>query len=312
MDSGARSGTLPHACHDPTGSPGDDTRVTRTTAGLGSTATRDRATAVGLVVIACTSPQIGAAFAITLFDELGPAGAAFLRLTFAAVVLWAIWRPRLAGDLRLPVAFGVSLGLMNWSFYEAISRIPLAVAVTIEFAGPLLVAVIGSRRPLDLLWVALAAAGIVLLVGPGGQAVDPVGVAFALAAAVCWMAYIYLSKRTGAAFPGGSGLAIAMAVGALIVLPAGVLQGGGEFAQPQLLGTALIVAVTSSVLPYSLELEALRRIPESVFGVLMSIDPAVAALVGFIALGQELGVRELVAIAMVVVASAGAAALSHR
>ncbi len=286
--------------------------MTRTTAGLGSTATRDRATAAGLVLIASTSPQIGAAFAITLFDELGPAGAAFLRLTFAAIVLWAIWRPRLAGDLRLPVAFGVSLGLMNWSFYEAISRIPLAIAVTIEFAGPLLVAVIGSRRPLDLVWVLLAAAGIVLLVGPGGEAVDPVGVAFALAAAGCWMAYIYLSKRTGAAFPGGSGLAIAMAVGALIVLPAGVLQGGGEFAQPQLLGTALIVALTSSVLPYSLELEALRRIPESVFGVLMSIDPAVAAVVGFIALGQELGLRDLVAIAMVVVASAGAAALSHR
>lgn len=281
-------------------------------AGLGSTARRDRLTAVGLVLIASTSPQIGAAFAITLFDQLGPGGAAFLRLTFAAIVLWAIWRPRLTGDLRLPVAFGVSLGLMNWSFYEAISRIPLAIAVTIEFAGPLLVAVLGSRRPLDLLWVALAAAGIVLLVGPGGGQVDPVGVVFALVAAGCWMAYIYLSKRTGAVFPGGSGLAIAMAVGALVVLPAGVIQGDGGLLQPQLVGTALIVALTSSVLPYSLELEALRRIPESVFGVLMSVDPAIAAIVGFVALGQELGVRELVAIAMVVVASAGAAALSHR
>lgn len=282
------------------------------TVGLGSTARRDRLTAVGLVLIASTSPQIGAAFAITLFDELGPAGAAFLRLTFAAIVLWVVWRPRLTGDLRLPIAFGVSLGLMNWSFYEAISRIPLAIAVTIEFAGPLLVAVIGSRRPLDLLWVALAAAGIVLLVGPGGEQVDPVGVVFALVAAGCWMAYIYLSKRTGAVFPGGSGLAIAMAVGALVVLPAGVIQGDGGLLQPQLVGTALIVALTSSVLPYSLELEALRRIPESVFGVLMSVDPAIAAIVGFIALGQELGLQELVAIAMVVVASAGAAALSHR
>ena len=286
--------------------------MTRTTAALGSTATRDRATAVGLVLIACTSPQIGAAFAITLFDELGPAGAAFLRLTFAAVVLWAIWRPRLAGDLRLPVAFGVSLGLMNWSFYEAISRIPLAIAVTIEFAGPLLVAVIGSRRPLDLLWVVLAAAGIVLLVGPGGEAVDPVGVAFALAAAVCWMAYIYLSKRTGAAFPGGSGLAIAMAVGALVVLPAGVTHVPTAIAQPGLLGTALVVAVLSSVLPYSLDLEALRRLPEAVFGVLMSLDPAIAAVVGFVVLGQALGARELVAIGMVVVASAGSAGLGHR
>ena len=224
----------------------------------------------------------------------------------------AIWRPRLAGDLRLAGAFGVALGLMNWSFYEAIARIPLGVAVTIEFTGPLLVAVIGSRRPLDLVWIALAAAGIVLLVDPGGGSLDPVGVGFALAAAACWMAYIYLSKRTGAAFPGGSGLAIAMAVGALIVLPAGVIQADGALAEPELLGSALVVALLSSVLPYSLELEALRRLPESVFGVLMSLDPAVAALVGFVLLRQDLGARDVLAIAMVVVASAGAASLSHR
>jgi inner membrane transporter RhtA len=148
---------------------------------------RGRASAVGLVVVAAVSPQLGAAFAVSLFDDLSPAGAAFLRLFFAAIVLWAIWRPRLTGDLRLAGAFGASLGLMNWSFYEAIDRIPLAFAVTIEFAGPLLVAVIGSRRPLDGLWVVLAAVGIVLLVAPGGGSVDPVGVGFALAAAVCWM-----------------------------------------------------------------------------------------------------------------------------
>ena len=273
---------------------------------------RERAAAVGLVLVAALSPQVGAAFAVTLFDDLGPAGAAFLRLAFAAIVLWAIWRPRLAGDLRLAGAFGAALGLMNWSFYEAIDRIPLAVAVTIEFAGPLLVAVIGSRRPLDGVWIALAAAGIVLLVDPGGGSVDPVGVGFALAAGACWMAYIYLSKRTGAAFPGGSGLAIAMAVGALIVLPAGVIQAGGELAEPEMLGSALVVALASSVLPYSLELVALRRLPESVFGVLMSLDPAVAALAGFVLLRQDLGARDLLAIAMVIVASAGATSLSYR
>src|SRR5918995_5769229 len=271
-----------------------------------------RAAAVGLVLVAGMSPQVGAAFAVTLFDELRPAGAAFLRLAFAAIVLWAIWRPRLAGDLRLAGAFGVALGLMNWSFYEAIHRIPLGVAVTIEFAGPLLVAVIGSRRVLDGVWIALAAAGIVVLVDPGGGSMDPAGVGFALVAAACWMAYIYLSKRTGAAFPGGSGLALAMAVGALIVLPAGLIQGDGTLAEPDLLGSALVVALASSVLPYSLELVALRRLPEAVFGVLMSLDPAVAALAGFVMLGQDLGVRELVAIAMVVVASAGAASLTHR
>jgi inner membrane transporter RhtA len=273
---------------------------------------RERAVAVGLVIAAAVSPQLGAAFAVTLFDELGPAGAAFLRLALAAIVLCVIWRPRLAGDLRLAGALGVSLGLMNWSFYESIARLPLGVAVTIEFAGPLLVAVLGSRRPLDLVWIALAAAGIVLLVGPGAESVDPVGVAFALAAGACWAAYIYLNKRTGAAFPGGSGLAIAMAVGALVVLPAGVLQAGSALAEPELLGTAFVVAILSSVLPYSLDLEALRRLPEAVFGVLMSLDPAVAAVVGVLLLNQALGARDVLAIAMVVVASAGAASLSHR
>ncbi len=273
---------------------------------------RERAIAVGLVIAAAVSPQIGAAFAVTLFDELGPAGAAFLRLGIAAIILWAIWRPRLAGDLRLVGAFGVSLGLMNWSFYEAIDRIPLGVAVTIEFAGPLLVAVIGSRRPLDVVWIALAAVGIVVLVDPGGGSVDSAGVAFALAAGACWMAYIFLNKRVGAAFPGGSGLALAMAVGALIVLPAGVIQADGALLEPDLLGSALVVALLSSVLPYSLDLEALRRLPEAVFGVLMSLDPAVAALVGFVALGQALGAREVFGIALVVVASAGAASLTHR
>jgi inner membrane transporter RhtA len=281
---------------------------------------RERGIAVGLVIVAAISPQLGAAVAVTLFDELGPAGAAFLRLAFAAVILLAIWRPRLrgerrvTGDLRLAAAFGVALGLMNWTFYESIARLPLGIAVTIEFSGPLLVAVLGSRRPLDLVWVILAAAGIVLLVGPGGEtAVDPVGVAFALAAAVCWMSYILLNKRTGTAFPGGTGLAIAMAVGALVVLPAGVIEGnGGLVAHPGLLAPALLVAILSSVLPYSLDVEALRRLPASVFGVLMSLDPAVAAVIGFVILGQALGSREIAAIGMVVVASAGAATLSHR
>jgi inner membrane transporter RhtA len=273
---------------------------------------RERGVAVGLVLAAAGSLQVGAAFAVTLFDELGPGGAVLLRLAFAAVVLWAIWRPRLEGDLRIAGAFGVALGLMNWSIYESMDRIPLGVAVTIEFTGPLLVGVIGSRRPLDGLWVVLAAAGIVLLADPGGGSIDGLGVLFAFSAAGCWMAYIYLSKRAGAAFPGGSGLALAMAIGALIVLPAGLVQGAGSLGEPDLLAAALAVALASSVLPYSLELEALRRIPEAVFGVLMSLQPVVAALAGFIVLGQDLGAAELAAIAMVVVASAGAAGLSGR
>ena len=279
------------------------------------TSSRERPVAVGLVLAAAGSLQVGAAFAITLFDELGPGGAAFLRLAFAAAVLWALWRPRIPSrppDLRVAIAFGVALGLMNWSIYEAIDRIPLGVAVTIEFAGPLLVAVIGSRRPLDAAWVALAAIGILLLADPGGGSADGLGVLFSLTAAGCWIAYIHLSKRAGAAFAGGNGLALAMVVGALVVLPAGLIQGEAALLEPDLLGSALIVALASSVLPYSLELEALRRLPAAVFGVLMSLQPAVAALAGLVVLGQELGAPELAAIAMVVVASAGAAALGGR
>jgi inner membrane transporter RhtA len=272
-----------------------------------------RAAAVGMVLAAAASLQVGAAFAFTLFDEIGAAGAAFLRLGFAAVVLWAIWRPRVRTRdraLRVAVAFGVSLGLMNLMIYESMARIPLGVAVTIEFAGPLLVAVIASRRALDGVWIVLAAAGIVILADPGGGSTDAEGVAFALGAAACWMAYIHLSKRVGGLYPGGHGLALAMAVGALVVLPFGIGGALDAAGDPSLLGAGLVVALASSVLPYSLELEALRRLPAGVFGVLMSLEPAVAALAGFVVLGQDLGAREVAAIAMVVVASAGAAAYS--
>jgi len=275
-----------------------------------------RPAAVAMVLAAAGSLQVGAAFAVTLFDDLGPGGAAFLRLLLAAIVLLALWRPRVRGhsmaDLRIAAAFGLALGLMNWSIYEAMDRIPLGVAVTIEFWGPLAVAVVGSRRALDLLWVALAALGIVLLAGPGGGGIDAGGVALALLAGGCWAAYIGLSARTGQAFPGGTGLAIAMAVGAVVVLPAGIAQGGAALVHPGLLASALVVALASSVLPYSLELEALRRLPGAVFGVLMSLEPAVAALAGLAVLGQALVPREWAAIGLVVTASAGAAALGGR
>jgi inner membrane transporter RhtA len=282
----------------------------------GRTAGGGRPAAVAMVLAAAGSLQVGAAFAVTLFDDLGAGGAAFLRLLLAAAVLLAFWRPRLRGhslaDLRTAGAFGIGLGLMNWAIYEAIDRIPLGVAVTIEFWGPLAVAVLGSRRALDLVWVALAACGILLLAKPGGGDIDAAGVALALLAGGCWAAYIGLSTRTGRAFPGGTGLAIAMAVGALVVFPAGAVQGGSALLQPGLLASALVVALASSVLPYSLELEALRRLPGAVFGVLMSLEPAVAALAGLAVLGQSLVAREWVAIALVVTASAGAAALGAR
>jgi inner membrane transporter RhtA len=197
---------------------------------------------------------------------------------------------------------------MNLCIYEAMDRIPLGIAVTIEFWGPLAVAVIGSRRTLDLLWVALAAAGIVLLADPGGS-LDTAGVAFAFAAGGLWVGYILLSVRVGAVYPGGTGLAIAMVFGALVTLPFGV---GPDLFAPEMLAAGAAVALASSVIPYSLELEALRRLPARVFGVLMSLEPAVAALAGLVVLGQALALDEWAAIALVVVASAGATMTPNR
>ncbi len=267
--------------------------------------------AAALVFAGVVSVQAGAALATTLFDELGPGGAVFLRSLSAALIVAALFRPRWRArpreHLRLAALFGLSLAAMNFSIYQALDRIPLGVAVTLEFVGPLLVAVLGSRRPIDGLWVLLAAIGIVLLSGGvGGEGVDAAGAAFALIAGAAWGAYILLSARVGSVFEGGSGLAIAMAVAAVLVAPVGIADGGGELVDPRLLALGAAVGLLSSVIPYSLELEALRTLRPSVFGVLMSLEPAVAALIGFIALDQGLASVEVVAIAMVVVASAGA------
>ena len=265
-----------------------------------------------LVLAAVASVQFGAALAKTLFDELGAEGTVFVRTLAAAIVLALIWRPRLAGhtrrDLGLAIAFGLVLAAMNLCFYASLDRIPLGIAVTFEFVGPLGVAVFGSRRPLDLLWVALAAAGILLLSDFGaGGGLDGLGVALALAAGGFWAAYILLSARVGQAFPGGAGLALAMLVATVPLAPVGIASAGGELLVPWILLVGAAVGVLSSAIPYTLELEALRRLPVGVFGVLMSMEPAVAALAGFVVLGEELATRELAAILLVVAASAGAA-----
>lgn len=269
----------------------------------------DRAPPIGLVLCGVTSIQFGAALAATMFDDLGAAGVSLLRLGFAAVVLTVLSRPRVRGrrpaDLRLVALFGVTLGGMNLFFYEALDRIPLGVAVTIEFAGPLAIAVATSRRRLDLVWAAIAAVGIVLLSNPFGAGIDGVGLVLILAAAACWAAYILIAQRATRAYDGSEGLAIAMVVAALVPLVPGVLEAGSTLVRPQWLALGAAVALASSVIPYSLETEALRRLPANVFGVLMSLEPAVAALAGFLVLGQALGVRDLVAIALVVAASVG-------
>ena len=202
---------------------------------------------------------------------------------------------------------GVVTGLVAGALL-ATTGAPASAAVTIEIAGPMAVAVFASRRPLDLLWVALAVGGILLLADPGGGSLNAGGVLFALLAATMWACYILLSVRTGRVFPGGSGLALAMVVGAVLIAPLGIADGGSNLLRPDLLAAGAAVALASSVIPYSLDLEALRLIPARVFGVLMSLEPAVAALAGLVVLGQDLLAREWLAIAFVVVASAGATA----
>ncbi len=265
-----------------------------------------------LVLTAAVSIQFGAAVGATLFDDLGPAGVSLLRLGLAAPILLLVWRPNprdhAAGDLWLAALFGLVLGAMNLFFYLALDRIPLGIAVTIEFAGPLAVGVLGSHRRADVGFAALAASGIVLLASAdagGDGPLDRLGLLFIAIAAVCWAAYILLAQRAGQRFTGGRGLALASGVAALVPLGPGIAQGGSDLLHPGYLALGLVVALMSSVIPYSLETESLRRIRASVFGVLMSLEPAIAAVAGFLILGQALGARECVAIVFVITASIG-------
>jgi inner membrane transporter RhtA len=211
------------------------------------------------------------------------------------------------------VAFGVILGTMNWSFYEALNRLPLGVAVTIEFTGPLIVAVIGSRRPLDLVWVTLAAGGVALLASRGAhEGVHVAGILLVLVAAACWALYIVLSKRVGSAFAQLDGLAVALAVGTLLVIPAGIVEGGAALGRPGVLAGGLGVAMLSSLVPYSLELIALRRLSAGRFGLLMCLQPAVATLAGVIVLGESVTAVLVIALLMVVAASVGTTLASPR
>jgi inner membrane transporter RhtA len=261
-----------------------------------------------LVLLGIVSVQVGAAVAKQLFTVAGAAGTVTLRLVVAALVLVVIWRPSLRMDRRtllVVVTYGVVLAVMNLCFYAALARIPLGAAVTIEFLGPLAVAVAGSRRWLDGLWVLLAGVGVVLLTRvQGGLALS--GVLFALAAGACWAAYILVTAKLGSKTSDGKGLALAMVVGAVVALPFGVSSAGTAMLDPVVLAAGLAVALMSSVIPYSLELEALRRMPPRVFGILMSLEPAVAALAGLLLLGEHLKPAQWVAVCCVVIASVGA------
>ena len=243
-----------------------------------------------------------------LFSAVGSLGTVALRLSFAAAVLMLLWRPSLRMNRRtwpVVLGYGVTLGSMNLCFYLALARIPLGIAVTIEFLGPLTVALAGSRRWLDALWAVLAAGGVVLLMEGRGD-LSLIGVLFALAAGTFWGLYILLGAALGRHTTAGNGLALAMAVAALVAVPFGVADSGTALLRPGVLAAGLGVALLSSVIPYSLDLEALRRLPPRVFGILMSLEPAMAALIGLIVLQESLHGPQWLAVLCVVAASAGA------
>ena len=263
-----------------------------------------------LVLASIVSVQCGAALATTLFDEIGSSGAVFLRAAFGALVLVVVTRAAALRVREWPhrdvLLLGGAVAAVNLVFYAALDRLPLGIAVTLEFVGPLGVAIAASHRRRDVVWALLAAIGIVLLSDGSGGGVDALGVALALTAGAFWGAYIVLSDRVGDLGPGASGATMAAVISALLVAPFGIVQGGGEIFTPAHLAIGAAVGVLSTAVPYVFEIEALRRLPRSVFGVLMSLEPAVAAAIGFIALSQGLSPVEVLAIGLVVIASAGA------
>ncbi|THA27571.1 EamA family transporter [Streptomyces sp. RKND-216] len=268
-----------------------------------------------MVCASALSLQFGSAVAALLFPRAGALGMVALRLVFSAVLLFAVCRPRLRGHSRTDwaavVGLGVALGTMNTLFYQAIERIPLGAAVTLELLGPLALSVVAGRRALSLLWAGLALTGVYLLGASGFSDLDVAGVGYALAAGGMWAAYIVYNARTGARFPGADGLAIAMVVAALLSAPLGVLSAGGALLDPVVLGLGAAVAVLSSGIPYTLELFALRRMPKSTFAVLMSLMPVAASAAGFLVLDQRMGWVQVLAVALVIAASAGAVRTSR-
>jgi inner membrane transporter RhtA len=270
-----------------------------------------RVPALALVGGGICSVQFGSAVATKLFGEVGSSGAVQLRLTTASIVLLLLFRPAVRGvphrSLALAAAFGFVLAAMNLAFYAALARIPLGIAVTFEFVGPLTVALLGSRRARDVIWVGLAVGGILALTRGGAHGLDGAGIALAVLAGAFWGCYILLSSRVGRAFTGGAGIALAMPVAAVLAAPLGVGSGGAHLVALRSLALGSAVGMLSSAIPYTLEMEALRRLPSNVFAVLMSLEPAVAALAGLLVLGQAMAAREVVGIVLVVIASAGAA-----
>lgn len=269
------------------------------------------------LLVAMVSVQTGAALVKSLFPRVGVAGATTLRLALASVMLLAVWRPwrRLpkARETRSLLIYGVAMGVMNLCFYSALARIPLGIAVALEFSGPLAVAMAASHRAVDFAWVALAALGLVALLplGLAHEPLSPAGIAFALAAGGCWALYIVFGQKAGS-LHGGMTAALGTVIGAVVIIPFGLAQAGAALLDPSLLPAACAVALLSSALPYSLEMFALTRLPTRTFGVLMSGEPALGALSGWCFLHERLSLVQWTAIASIMLATAGSAITSRR
>jgi inner membrane transporter RhtA len=267
-----------------------------------------------LVLLAVISVQAGAAVAKQLFDVTGPGGVVFLRTSLASVLFFALWRPAIRGyrpqDYLLITIYGITIAAMMLCFYAAIDRIPLGITVAIAFVGPLGIAVVGSQRRSDLVWVALAAGGIILLSPLTGVVLDPIGLLLAFLSAVGWAVFILLTGRVSRTFPASEGLAVAMAVAAVVSIPFGLVGAVKVLPSLSLVVLGVVVALLSSAIPFGFEFEALKRLPAPVYGVLTSLEPVVAVLVGFIVLHETLGLREIAGIVMVTVAAAATARAS--
>jgi inner membrane transporter RhtA len=275
------------------------------------TITRQQPSPTALVLLSILSVQIGSALAKSLFSELGPWGVVSLRVSFSTLILFALWRLKWNSNVRqnlpLIIAFGVVFALMNACFYAAIARIPLGIAISVEFTGPLALAVLKSKRWLDGLWALLAGLGILLLTPLSGAQINGWGLMLALFAGIAWAVYIVLAARVGRSLSGIEGLAWALAVSSLLLLPVGIATAGSALLNPYLLLMGAGVALLSTTLPYSFEMVALRSLPIQVFSILLSLEPMAGVLAGFLILGEKLSVRSLIACLLVSIAAAGAA-----
>lgn len=266
---------------------------------------------IGLLLLSILSVQFGSALAKSLFSDLGPWGVVFLRVAFSALILFVIGRPQFNHTVRqnfkTVVTYGIVLTMMNSLFYASIDRIPLGIAISLEFTGPLGLSVLKSQRWLDGLWAVLALVGIVLLTPITGAVLDPLGMFLALAAGVCWALYILLAAKVGSLLPGVEGLTWGLIVGTVMLLPIGIGTTGSALLNPRLLALGASVALLSSMVPYSLEMMALRSLPIKVFGVMLSLEPMMGVVAGFLILGETLSARSLTACLLVSIAAAGAA-----